>query len=238
MRFNGYLTEGILLKRYFRFLVEVALKNNKRRMIYCPNLGRLNNCDILGTRIWFSTLSRLSQGYLDILELAEVERGALVSINPQHAERLVREAIESGIIKELEGFHFLQTSIMPNLGKGIELLLKEDGKQCFIHIQPITSTDERGEGYCSTDELGTVALRQLLALKENNHRAVLLYCIQHTGISVMRPADGVDPVYTRLLREAVQKGVEVLAYRANINLSEMVLEASIPVLFSEDIISR
>ena len=63
MKFKGVLTEGELLKRHYRFLAEVALKNRKKRMLYCPNLSAMSHCDVLGSRIWYSTANRLSQGY-------------------------------------------------------------------------------------------------------------------------------------------------------------------------------
>jgi sugar fermentation stimulation protein A len=238
MKYRGPLTEAILLKRYYRFLAEVALKNKKRRMLYCPNLGPLMNCDILGSRVWFSTANRLSQGYLDSWELVEVNGGWLVCINPEHAKHLVMEGIEHNVIHELSEFHFLQSPMMPILKNGIELLLKDNGEQCFLYIEPVLFSDERGAGYFPESMgMGLSSLHELVALREAGHKAVLLYCVLHSGIHCMRPADAIDPYYGKMLRKAVSLGVEVIAYRANITLREISLESKIPVLLSEDIIS-
>lgn len=238
MKFRGPLTEAILLKRYFRFLVEVLLKNKKKRMLYCPNLGPLTHCDRLGSRAWFSSVSRLSQGYLDNWELVEINGGWLVCINPEHAKRLVVEGIEQNVITELSGFHFLQSPMMPTLRNGVELLLKENGEQCFVYIEPVLFGDERGDGYFpEASGMGLAGLQELLALREAGHRTILLYCVQHSGVRCMKPADSIDPQYGKVLRAAVSLGVEVLAYRANISLHEISLEFSIPVLLSEDIVS-
>lgn len=238
MRFKDPLTEATLLKRHFRFLAEVALKNKKNRMVYCPNLGPMTNCDILGSRIWFSGVTRVSQGYLDSWELVEVNGGWLVSINPEHAKYLVNEAIERNIITELSGFHFLQSIMMPTLKNGIDLLLKENGEQCFVYIEPVLFGDDRGNGYFpEAIGLGLSPLQDLIALKEAGHRTILFYCVQHAGVRCIRTADSVDPHYGKILREAASLGVEVLAYRANITLRDIVLESRIPVLLSEDITS-
>lgn len=235
MKFKSPLIEAILLKRSFRFLAEVALKNKQRRMLYCPNLGLLRHCDVLGSRIWFSNPSRLSEGYLDVWELTEVDGGWLVFINPNYAGALVREAIEYNRIPELEGFRFLQVPIMPSFGPGIEMLLKENGEQCFIHAEPVLSANEQNEGYFPEEKgMGISALEELIALKKAGHRTVLFYCIQHNGVTCFHPADNIDSMYGIRLREAVALGVECFAYRAHISLQEVSLGSRIPILLAQE----
>ena len=43
-------------------------------------------------------------------------------------------------------------------------------------------------------------------------RAVLFFCVQHSGIHEVRPAAHIDHVYADTLALAVEAGVEVLAY--------------------------
>jgi len=59
---------------------------------------------------------------------------------------------------------------------------------------------------------------------------VLLFCVQHTGVDSVRPADHIDPAYGRQLREAVDAGVEVLAWRWQLSERELTLEKELPVL--------
>lgn len=238
MKFKGPLTEAVLLKRNFRFLIDAVLKSKKRRCIYCPNLGTLLGCDILGTRLWFSSAGRLSQGYLDILELVEVNGGALVAVNPEYAVVLVREGVRENIITELQGYRFLHLNVAHNANHNVDLLLKEDGEQCYIHIEPVFFGDDRGEGFFPETIFQEVdSLKELIAQREMGHRAVLFYCVQHNGIRCVRPLDAVHPVYGKMLRQAVETGVEVLAYRAQATVRDITLETRIPVLFSEDITS-
>lgn len=239
MKFKSPLIEAVLLKRHFRFLVEVALSNRKKRMLYCPTLVPLPHCDVLGSRIWFSMANRLSQGYLDVWELTEVNGGWLVSINPEHAQLLIREALDCDKIPTLEGFRFFHSPAISKLGNGIELLLKETGEQCFIRVQPVYFVDERNHGlFPEVSGVGISTLYDLMSLRESGHRAVLFYCALHSGLTCIRPSDNVEPQYSKILREAINKGVEILAYRANVNVREMTLDAQIPLLLPEDIILR
>ena len=239
MRFKSPLIEAVLLKRHFRFLVEVALSNRKKRMLYCPTLALLPECDVLGSRIWFSMANRLSQGYLDVWELTEVNDGWLVSVNPEHAQLLVREALDCDKIPALANYRFFHSPAISKLGNGIELLLKETGEQGFIRVQPVWYADERNHGLFPQEPgMGISTLYDLIALKEKGHRAVLFYCALHSGVTCVRPADNVEPQYGRILREAINKGVEIFAYRASINMREMTLDAELPILLPEDIMLR
>jgi sugar fermentation stimulation protein A len=58
---------------------------------------------------------------------------------------------------------------------------------------------------------------------------MLCFCVQRDDVTEVRPADGIDPVYGRILREAVAVGVEVAAYAARVSPSETRLYRAVPV---------
>ena len=58
---------------------------------------------------------------------------------------------------------------------------------------------------------------------------MLCYCVQRSDVREVRPADVIDPDYGRTLREALDAGVEVIAYRAEIDPGGVVLAEPIPV---------
>ena len=61
---------------------------------------------------------------------------------------------------------------------------------------------------------------------------MLLFCVQHSGIEKLMPADQIDPVYGALLRKAASEGVEILAYAARfeLELSQVELARALPVI--------
>ncbi len=236
MEFASPLTQAVLLKRYKRFLAEIVVNNQEHRVIYCPNMGAMTGCDILGSRVWFSHSANPRRKFPDTWELVEVDGGHLVCVNTQNSTQLITEAIENGIITELQGYTHL--NITPNaLGEyafDLSLCPQAPSTQtpsCFVHINSVTLGDEIHRGFfpdAPTDK-GVQQLKALIHAKENGYRAVLVYCVQHTGINRLFPADHIDPKYGSLIRQAMIAGVEIYAYRLDITLNEMSIAKAIEV---------
>ena len=70
-----------------------------------------------------------------------------------------------------------------------------------------------------------------MAKHEAGYRASLCFCVQRDDVREVRPADAIDPVYGRTLREASAAGVEILAYAARMDEREAVLYRHVPVRF-------
>ena len=69
------------------------------------------------------------------------------------------------------------------------------------------------------DAVSARALRHVETLASRRRlgeRAVLLFCVQHTGIRWATTADEIHPAYGVAVRTAVGEGVEVLAYGCRI----------------------
>ena len=57
---------------------------------------------------------------------------------------------------------------------------------------------------------------------------MLLFCVQRGDAEVLEPARAIDPDYADTLRLAMQQGVEVLAYRAQLTTTEIYLQTRLP----------
>ncbi|MCX6125482.1 MAG: DNA/RNA nuclease SfsA, partial [Proteobacteria bacterium] len=76
-------------------------------------------------------------------------------------------------------------------------------------------------------ERGQKHLRDLAEMVSQGHRSVIFFLVNRPDGGSFSPADHIDPVYGKLLREVSKKGVEILAYRAlhsltGINIGESV----------------
>jgi len=73
-------------------------------------------------------------------------------------------------------------------------------------------------------------LRELAVLARSGVRAVQLYCVNIDGVDAVRPASEIDAGYALALRQAVDAGVEVLAYGVHLDSHEIVIDRCLPVI--------
>lgn len=234
MKYHSQLTEATLLKRHISFLTEVVLQSKRRIMLRCPNLGPLVGCDILGTQLWFS--APYEDHCLPTLELVEVNGGFLVSVNPEILKPLAVEAIKQGYIKELSNYKVLNPDSRYEYESLAFLVLDHHcSQQCYVYLEHVIYGTDKHEGmfplsYRSADR----SLEHLILRKQQGHRAVLLYCVAHSGVKILKFADAFDPEYGKKVAYAVEQGVEVLAYKAKISTKEIELINKLPIALPAD----
>ncbi len=238
MRFDPPFQQGVLLRRYKRFLADVRLDDGEEITIHCPNTGSMKNCLSEQSPCWFSESDNAKRKYPNTWEIATTPQGDLAGVNTGLANKLVVEAIESGVIGELQNYQALKTEVRYGEEKSrIDIFLSaEDRRDCYVEVKSVTLRDDidgiegRGLFPDSVSARGTKHLRELALMVEQGHRAVLLFCVQHSGIEQVSPAAKLDPLYTKTLAEVMGKGVEVYAYQAKLSAREIVLSRKLPVV--------
>ena len=73
---------------------------------------------------------------------------------------------------------------------------------------------------------------------QSGNRAVLLFCVQHSGIRSVRSAWHIDSRYGDLIEEALDAGVEVLAYKTRFRDGNSIIRKQIPFERTDVMISN
>ncbi|AYN95938.1 DNA/RNA nuclease SfsA [Pseudomonas sp. LTJR-52] len=220
MQFDPPLEEGLLIRRYKRFLADIETVTGETLTIHCPNTGSMLNCQAEGARVWFSRSNDPRRKLPGTWELVETAHGRLACINTGRANRLVEEALLAGVIPELAGFSTLRREVAYGTENSrADFRLTYPSGEVFVEVKSVTLGYNMDCVAAFPDAVtvrGAKHLRELSALAREGARAVLLYCVNLTGIDAVRPADDIDPAYGRALREALEAGVEILAYGADV----------------------
>lgn len=230
------LSSATLIKRYKRFLADITLENGTETTIHCANTGAMTGCAEPGSTVWYSTSDNTKRKYPCSWELTQLPNNDVICINTAMANKVAIEAIENKVITQLADFDSLKAEVKyGEENSRIDILLSKKGNPaCYIEVKSVTLL-QNGQGYFPDAKTirGQKHLRELMAMVEQGHRAVLLFTALHSGINSVSPADHIDPIYADLLREAIAKGVEVLAYKADINTQELTLNKQVPVVLNE-----
>ncbi|MEX1034092.1 MAG: DNA/RNA nuclease SfsA [Cellvibrionaceae bacterium] len=229
--------KATFLRRYKRFLADVQLADGSVETVHCPNTGAMTNCLVPNSPCWISESLNPKRKYRHTWEIATATGRKKAGINTARANSLVAQAIRKGLVKQLTGYRGLASEVRYGQERSrIDLLLTEHPRRpnqaCYVEVKNVTYGLGDGQGLFpdAVSERGCRHLRELMLMVEEGQRAVLFFCVQHSGIQWVEPADKIDPLYGATLRDAVAKGVEVLAYRAKLSSREIVLEKEIPFL--------
>ncbi len=233
MRFDPALEQGRLLRRYKRFLADIETATGELLTIHCPNTGSMFNCMVEGGQVWFSRSNDPKRKLPGTWEISETPQGRLACVNTGRANGLVEEALRAGLISELNGFTGLKREVpYGQENSRIDFRLDYPHGSAYVEVKSVTLGFDGSPVAAFPDAVtqrGTKHLRELASLAREGVRAVLLYCVNLSGIDAVRPAEEIDPGYAAALREAVAAGVEVLAYGVRLTAQEVCIDRRLDV---------
>jgi len=233
MFFSHPLIEGLLLKRYKRFFVELEHAETKEILIaHCPNTGSMQGALELPQRAFLSRAENPNRKLKYTLEILE-HNGTLVGANTHNTNYLAEEAIRTGVIEEFLGFKSLVRERKYGINSRIDILLEDkNGTPTYIEVKNVSMTDMDGCSLFpdSVTERGTKHLHELMEIAAQGKRAVMLFIAQRGDVDTFAPAATVDPIYAKTLREAQQKGVEILAYNCDVSPSQILVTKKLNTL--------
>lgn len=234
MKLSPRLYSGRLQSRYKRFFSDVINTDGELLTIHCPNTGSMKNCLVENSECWYSLSNNPKRKLAGTLEIITNKYGNLAGINTNKANHLVREAIEASIIPELIGYEELRAEVKYGAENSrIDFLLEDPAKgRCYIEVKSVTL--EVSDGLVmfpdAVTSRGTKHLRELINVVQQGHRAILFFCVQVNGAKKIEVAEHIDPQYAQTLAEAINAGVEVIAWRAKLSDMEIILDCAIPYL--------
>ena len=232
------LQSAKLIKRYKRFLADLELSDGTTFTAHCANTGKMTGCADVGFTAFYSTSSNTKRKYPQSLELTQNNVSQLICVNTAIANKVVEEALNNEVIDELTGYQHIQSEVKyGSENSRIDFLLTHSSKaNCYVEVKSVTLLSEdrpqSGQGYFPDAQTvrGQKHIRELIDMVKQGHRAVLLFAVLHQGITQVSAAVHIDPTYAELLSEAIEQGVEVLAYKAHISASEVTLIEKVPFI--------
>jgi len=234
MQFPSHLIEGVLLKRYKRFLADVELPDGQQITVHCANTGAMTGCADPGAKVWLWDSGNVKRKYPHSWELVATQQGQhLACINTSRPNQLVAEAVEQQHIEPLSGYATLKREVKYADNSRIDLLLS-GGQQPDAYVEVKSVTLYMGEGLGAFPDAvstrGQKHLDALVEVVEQGYRGVLLFCVPHTGIERVTSAEHIDPTYAEKLRDAIAAGVEVYAYGVAICPEQMQIDRALAVV--------
>lgn len=229
MKLPQPLFDGVLVRRYQRFLTDIERPDGTLITAHTPNTGSMQQCAVAGYPVKFSRAANPQRKLPWTLELIRVGDD-WVDTHTQRSNKLVAEALHHGWISEFSGY-----DIVPEYRFGdsrIDFLLTRGPEKVLLEVKNVTLCHPPTVA-CFPDAVttrGQKHLRELQQALAQGYRSVIFFLVQRGEAQAFAPADHIDPDYGRLLREAAAAGVEVLAYRTLTTPQENRIDRPVPIV--------
>ncbi len=229
MVIKEHLVRGKLVKRYKRFLADIALKNDLITA-HCPNSGSMKGLVNPGNSVWISTSSNKTRKLPYTLEIIQVD-GVCVGVNTRRPNQIVVHALKQKKIKSLSAYHTIREEVKYGTNSRIDILLQEESlPDVYIEVKNVTLKE--GDAALFPDAVtsrGTKHLNELINMKKMGARAIMFYLVQRNDCTFFSPASKIDPLYAQTLEKAMDAGVEVMVYPCSVSPQQIKLEADNPL---------
>lgn len=218
------------MRRYKRFLADVAWGDGTEATVHVPNPGAMLGLNAPGLPVWCSDSGSKTRKLPLTLELVEVEgasgAGELVGVNTMNPNRIVAEALAAGAIPELQGYDRVRPEVKYGEASRIDFLLEGAGR-APLWLEVKNCHFMRTQGLAEFPDCVAARsakhLRELEAMVVRGDRAVQLFVVQRGDCAAFDTAGDIDPTYHGALRHAADAGVEVLVYACAVTAEAVTL---------------
>ena len=213
------LIEGVLIKRYKRFLADIKIDGGDIVTAHCANTGPMKGLLKEGAKVRISfsssTKRKLSWTWEQVKVSGSDNEEVWVGINTLFANKLIKKVIEQNLLKDKLGDIAEIKSEVP-YGKDkksrIDFLLtpkssNPDNRNIYVEVKNTTWTKNNVALFPDTEtKRGQKHLIELKGLIPES-KSVLVPCITRKDIDYFAPGDESDPLYGVLFRESISAGM-------------------------------
>jgi len=155
-----------------------------------------------------------------------------VNINTHLDNALVEEALHNKVIKEVDLYPSINREVKISDYSRCDFYLtgNDNALPCFLEVKHVHMNINGIAAFPdSVTTRGQKHLKELMTVKKDGLRAIVIYVINRNDTSAFRPAHEYDPDYAQLFQESTSCCVEHYAYQCEITSTSIHITKSIPV---------
>ena len=218
------------LSRPNRFIAYVDI-NGAHTLTHVKNTGRCKELLVPGCRVYLAfsdNPARKTQYDLIAVEKAlQNEESLLINMDSQIVNDVVDEWLRSG------GLFSPNATIRREISHGtsrFDFYVEDGERKVFLEVKGVTlESDGIARFPDAPTERGVKHVRELISCVNAGYEAYIIFVVQMKGIRYFCPNDDMQPVFGEVLREAKQKGVNLLAFDCLVERDSISLDHPIPI---------
>ncbi|MHA1794428.1 MAG: DNA/RNA nuclease SfsA [Promethearchaeota archaeon] len=210
--------KAIFKERINKFLVKVTLENDTETLAYLPDPGRLLELLHPGITVYLKRVSKAGRKTSHDM-IAVKHDDILVSVDCRVPNILVRELL---INDQLFNLKFDVVKPEYKYGKSrLDFYCSIDGDKYLLEVKSVTLVEDLIAKFPDAPtKRGARHLQELIAAVQEGFNSMLVLVIQREDARSFQPNWKMDPDFSRVLLNAVEKGVKVKCFSTKIHVDK------------------
>ncbi len=223
MKFPSPLLPGKLVKRYKRFMADIALDSGETITAHCANSGAMWGIQDPGLPVWVSqvpvdAVRKLRYDW----QLVEVD-DTLVGVHTHRPNGLVEEALNHKSLPIFHPFTQWKREVKYGTNSRIDFLAYDDQSQAwFLEVKNVHMRRKGtlAEFPDTVTTRGSKHLNELMECVSHGAKAAVIYVVQRDDCTHVSVAPDKDPGFAHMAYMAQEKGVHFWAVSCHMSLEE------------------
>ncbi len=233
MRYNR-IVSGRFLHRPNRFIAQVEV-DGREETVHVKNTGRCRELLLPGARVYLAVADNPARRTRYDLVTVEKERPGqppvMVNMDSQAANDIAAEWLQNS------GWFSPDAVIRREMRYGnsrFDFCITEGDRTTYLEVKGVTLEQDGVAIFPDAPtERGVKHLRELIRCRREGCGAAVLFVVQMSGMTCLRPHDRTDPDFGLMLRRAAAEGVDVRAVCCQVTPYEVVATDLLPVDLSK-----
>lgn len=189
----------------------------------------MKGCSTPGSEVIISRSANPQRKYAWTLEMVK-ENNCWIGVNTSLTNKLVREALESGVINDFGPIDSIHAEVKVSIESRLDFLIEAAGKKIYLEVKNCSLAEKAIAMFPdAVTRRGTRHLLELDRLRREGAETAVLFCVQRADALRFMPAQSIDPEYAETLYTVYKKGVGVFAYQADVRPETVTVARKIPV---------
>ena len=210
MRYNKIIP-GIFINRPNRFIANVWA-NGERQAVHVKNTGRCEEILIPGTRVFLEKANENSKRKTGFSLISAYKSTRLINIDSQIPNALIYSALDNHSINIMEEMNHLKREVTYKHSR-FDLFYRSNHRKGFIEVKGVTLEKDRVALFPDAPTIrGTRHILELIKASSKGYENYIIFVIQMKGVKYFKPNEKMDPDFAKVLKEAKEKGIHIIAY--------------------------
>lgn len=226
MKYNN-IVEGRFIERPNRFIAKVEI-GGVTETVHVKNTGRCRELLVKGTTVYLekSNNPERKTGY-DLIAVLKNGK-TLINMDSQIPNAVTEEWLRKGNLFSKDAV--IRREVTHNKSR-FDFYIEEGGRKIFLEVKGCTlETDGIARFPDAPTERGVKHINELIDCVNEGFEAYILFVIQMKGIKHFEPNNVTHKAFGDALRNAENKGVNILAYDCIVTPDSIEIDKEVKVL--------